>query len=109
MEDLELPADLGLEAAGAGPGSAAEGGPFVAPTPGVPAAQKWLERRTQLAAEFAAAGQFDGAMSLLFRCGWLGVCDWVGRGSCWDWRAAGLTAAGQSAWRHTPKAQTLCP
>jgi coatomer protein complex subunit alpha (xenin) len=34
---------------------------------GVPASQKWLERRTQLAAEHAAAGQFSSAMSLLFR------------------------------------------
>jgi coatomer protein complex subunit alpha (xenin) len=33
----------------------------------VPASQKWLERRTQLAAEHAAAGQFSSAMSLLFR------------------------------------------
>lgn len=32
MEDLELPADLGLEAAGAA--AAAGAGPFVAPTPG---------------------------------------------------------------------------
>lgn len=42
------------------------------PTPhpthaGVPASQKWLERRSQLAAEHAAAGQFSSAMSLLFR------------------------------------------
>jgi coatomer protein complex subunit alpha (xenin) len=34
---------------------------------GVPASQKWLERRSQLAAEHIAAGQFSGAMSLLFR------------------------------------------
>lgn len=34
---------------------------------GVPVSQKWLERRTQLAAEHAAAGQFNSAMSLLFR------------------------------------------
>jgi coatomer protein complex subunit alpha (xenin) len=33
----------------------------------VPASQKWLERRSQLAAEHIAAGQFGGAMSLLFR------------------------------------------
>ncbi|KAF6256969.1 COPI alpha subunit C-terminus-domain-containing protein [Scenedesmus sp. NREL 46B-D3] len=65
MEDLELPADLGLESAGAA--AAAGAGPFVAPPPGAPASQKWLERRSQLAAEHVAAGQFSGAMSLLFR------------------------------------------
>jgi hypothetical protein len=121
MDDLELPADLGLDAAtgrgGDGDGGAAAG-PFVAPTPGacfcacvweggalcvcvhmlgrirhatrrvtthleltprpparapaphapgVPASQKWLERRSQLAAEHAAAGAFSSALSLLHR------------------------------------------
>lgn len=66
MEDLELPADLVTESStttAAAPGS----GPFVAPTPGASASQKWLERRSQLAAEHVAAGQFQGAMSLLYR------------------------------------------
>jgi len=78
MEDLELPADGGPGggasgaggAAGAGAAGAAggpEAGPFVAPPPGVPAAQRWLERRTPLAAEAAAAGDFSTAMSLLRR------------------------------------------
>lgn len=66
MEDLELPADLGLDTSAAAAATAGAG-PFVAPTPGVPASQKWLERRSQLAAEHAAAGQFQGAMSLLYR------------------------------------------
>lgn len=71
MEDLELPADLGLSAAAAAAGSAGgapgTGGPFVAPSQGVPPSQRWLERRSQLAAEAAAAGDFGAALSLLHR------------------------------------------
>lgn len=65
MEDLDIPADVVAEAqaAAAATGSA----PFVAPAPGVPAAQRWVERRTQLAAEHAAAGSWATAMSLLHR------------------------------------------
>jgi hypothetical protein len=63
MEDLDLPPEL---AADAGPAPAA-GEAFVAPPPGVPAAQRWVDKRTALAAEHAAAGQFAGAMSLLYR------------------------------------------
>lgn len=63
MEDLEIPADVVAEAAQA----ATSSGPFTAPTAGQPASQKWLDRRTQLAAEHAAAGSFQSAMSLLHR------------------------------------------
>lgn len=63
MEDLELPPDVVAETSGA----AATATEFSAPTPGIPAAQRWLDRRTQLAADHVAAGQFQGAMSLLFR------------------------------------------
>ncbi|KAJ9518428.1 hypothetical protein QJQ45_018452 [Haematococcus lacustris] len=65
MEDLELPADVVAEAAAAAASSAS--GPFVAPAPGPSACQKWLEKRTQMAAEHAAAGSFSSAMSLLHR------------------------------------------
>lgn len=34
---------------------------------GVPASQKWLDKRTQLAAEHIAAGSFQSAMSLMHR------------------------------------------
>jgi coatomer protein complex subunit alpha (xenin) len=71
MEDLELPADLVGDSVTAGAGASAE--VFVAPPPGVPASQRWLDKRTSLAAEHAAAGQFQSAMSLLFRQ--LGVVD----------------------------------
>jgi coatomer protein complex subunit alpha (xenin) len=73
MEDLELPPDVGGgaggggAAGGAGPAAGSEAGPFVAPPPGVPASQRWLEKRTPLAAEAAAAGDFATAMSLLRR------------------------------------------
>ncbi|GLI66143.1 hypothetical protein VaNZ11_009877 [Volvox africanus] len=65
MEDLDLPADVVAEAAAAAAGGAAV--PFTAPAPGVPASQRWLDRRTQLAAEHAAAGSWATAMSLLHR------------------------------------------
>lgn len=65
MEDLDLPADVVAEAAAAAAGGAAA--PFTAPAPGVPASQRWLDRRTQLAAEHAAAGSWATAMSLLHR------------------------------------------
>jgi coatomer protein complex subunit alpha (xenin) len=60
-EDLELPAEaLALEpAAGASV-------PFAAPTPGVPASARWLQK-CGLAAEHAAAGDFASAMRLLER------------------------------------------
>ncbi|EFJ41149.1 hypothetical protein VOLCADRAFT_77684 [Volvox carteri f. nagariensis] len=65
MEDLDLPADVVAEAAAAAAGGAAA--PFSAPAPGAPASQRWLDRRTQLAAEHAAAGSWATAMSLLHR------------------------------------------
>lgn len=63
MEDLELPPEV-LNAA---PESAGAAQVFSAPTVGTPATQKWLEKRSQLAAEHAAAGSFQSAMSLLKR------------------------------------------
>eukprot|EP00197_Chlamydomonas_leiostraca_P002770 CAMPEP_0202857082 /NCGR_PEP_ID=MMETSP1391-20130828/157_1 /ASSEMBLY_ACC=CAM_ASM_000867 /TAXON_ID=1034604 /ORGANISM="Chlamydomonas leiostraca, Strain SAG 11-49" /LENGTH=1227 /DNA_ID=CAMNT_0049535841 /DNA_START=68 /DNA_END=3751 /DNA_ORIENTATION=+ len=63
MEDLEIPADVVAEAAAA----STSAGPYTVPTAGPPASQKWLDRRTQLAAEHAAAGSFQSAMSLLHR------------------------------------------
>lgn len=65
MEDLELPADV-LAGAGGGAADISEAGPFVVPTPGVPAAQRWAQK-TPLAAECAAAGDFDAAARLLHR------------------------------------------
>jgi coatomer protein complex subunit alpha (xenin) len=69
MEDLDLPADLAADAGAAGAGASGgdDEGPYVAPAPGVPASQRWLERRGALAAEHCAAGQFASAMQLLFR------------------------------------------
>ncbi|PNW73616.1 hypothetical protein CHLRE_13g565850v5 [Chlamydomonas reinhardtii] len=65
MEDLDLPADVVAEAAAAAAGGAAAA--FIAPAPGVPASQRWLDKRTQLAAEHAAAGSWATAMSLMHR------------------------------------------
>ena len=45
---------------------AAEAAVFAAPTPGVSAAQRWLQKGN-LAAQHAAAGAFDSAMRLLNR------------------------------------------
>jgi coatomer protein complex subunit alpha (xenin) len=61
MEDLELPADAGASAA-----AADDGGVFVAPAPGAPAANKWTQR-SSLAGEHAAAGAYDTALRLLSR------------------------------------------
>lgn len=46
--------------------TAADSAIFVAPTPGVPAAQRWLQKGN-LAADHVAAGAFDSAMRLLNR------------------------------------------
>ncbi|GBF89236.1 coatomer subunit alpha [Raphidocelis subcapitata] len=68
VDDLELPADLGIDAAAAAAsGAAGDEGPYLAPAPGVPPPQRWLERRGALAAEHCAAGQFSSAMQLLHR------------------------------------------
>jgi hypothetical protein len=66
MEDLDLPGDLAADVGPAGSGGGGADG-YVAPTAGVPASQRWLERRDALAAEHCAAGQFGSAMQLLFR------------------------------------------
>lgn len=62
MEDLDLPPEVTAAAAVAGPAA-----PFTAPVPGQPASQKWLDKRTSLAADHVAAGSFQSAMSLLHR------------------------------------------
>jgi coatomer protein complex subunit alpha (xenin) len=49
MEDLDLPPDVPA-ASSAAAASAGPSAPFVVPPPGQPAAQRWLEKRTQLAA-----------------------------------------------------------
>lgn len=64
LEDLELPAVD--ETAAAATGIAASSEVFVAPTEGVPVANRW-QSKCQLAAEQAAAGAFDTAMRLLSR------------------------------------------
>ncbi|KAK9847289.1 hypothetical protein WJX84_005223 [Apatococcus fuscideae] len=61
MEDLELPPELSQPQAVAGADSV-----FVAPTPGLPASQRWIQK-CNLAAELAAAGDFPAAMRLLNR------------------------------------------
>ncbi|BBN03852.1 coatomer subunit alpha [Marchantia polymorpha subsp. ruderalis] len=62
MGDLDLPADVGVTDSSASTESAY----FVAPTPGMPVSQIWVQR-SSLAAEHAAAGAFDTAMRLLNR------------------------------------------
>jgi coatomer protein complex subunit alpha (xenin) len=61
-QDLELPPEVAQPAV-----AASESAMFVAPTPGVPASQRWLQKGN-LAAEHVAAGAFDSAMRLLNRC-----------------------------------------
>lgn len=61
MEDLELP-----DVPAAQEQQAGEASFFVAPSPGVPASQKWTQK-SALAAEHAAAGAFDTACRLLNR------------------------------------------
>ncbi|RWV88819.1 hypothetical protein GW17_00049069, partial [Ensete ventricosum] len=62
LEDLELPADVDTpKAAGNSHQSL-----FVAPTPGVPVSQIWIQK-SSLAGEHVAAGNFDTAMRLLSR------------------------------------------
>eukprot|EP00898_Chlorokybus_atmophyticus_P004028 jgi/Chlat1/4626/Chrsp3S05583 len=61
MEDLELPPEAAHAAE-----STADTSYFVAPSIGVPTAQKWTTK-SSLAAEHAAAGNFETAMRLLNR------------------------------------------
>ncbi|XP_071733917.1 coatomer subunit alpha-1-like [Rutidosis leptorrhynchoides] len=61
LEDLELPTDAETPKA-----STARSSVFVAPTPGMPVSQIWVQK-SSLAAEHAAAGNFDTAMRLLTR------------------------------------------
>ncbi|XP_050227134.1 coatomer subunit alpha-2-like [Mercurialis annua] len=62
LEDLELPPEAETPRASA----SAHTSVFVAPTPGMPVSQIWIQR-SSLAAEHAAAGNFDTAMRLLNR------------------------------------------
>ncbi|XP_010271512.1 PREDICTED: coatomer subunit alpha-1-like [Nelumbo nucifera] len=62
LEDLELPPEIDTPKATVGTHSAV----FVAPTPGMPVSQIWIQK-SSLAGEHAAAGNFDTAMRLLSR------------------------------------------
>ncbi|KAJ9674838.1 hypothetical protein PVL29_024020 [Vitis rotundifolia] len=62
LEDLELPPELDTPKTS----SHARSSVFIAPTPGMPVNQIWTQR-SSLAAEHAAAGNFDTAMRLLSR------------------------------------------
>ncbi|KAI9180850.1 hypothetical protein LWI28_008710 [Acer negundo] len=63
LEDLELPPEADTPKATT---VNARSAIFVAPTPGMPVSQIWIQR-SSLAAEHAAAGNFDTAMRLLTR------------------------------------------
>ncbi|KAK6245497.1 WD40 repeat - like 10 [Theobroma cacao] len=62
LEDLELPPEMGTPKTAGNAHSSV----FVAPTPGMPVSQIWIQK-SSLAAEHAAAGNFDTAMRLLSR------------------------------------------
>ncbi|KAK6115282.1 hypothetical protein DH2020_007551 [Rehmannia glutinosa] len=62
LEDLDLPPDAETPTTA----SNARSSVFAAPTPGMPVSQIWVQR-SSLAAEHAAAGNFDTAMRLLSR------------------------------------------
>ncbi|ONI11196.1 hypothetical protein PRUPE_4G091800 [Prunus persica] len=62
LEDLELPPEIDTPKTA----SNARSSVFVAPTPGMPVSQIWTQK-SSLAAEHAAAGNFDIAMRLLNR------------------------------------------
>ncbi|KAK8529965.1 hypothetical protein V6N13_102853 [Hibiscus sabdariffa] len=62
LEDLELPPEVETPRVS----SNARSSVFVAPTPGMPVSQIWTQR-SSLAADHAAAGNFDTAMRLLSR------------------------------------------
>ncbi|XWS62736.1 hypothetical protein CRYUN_Cryun06bG0036400 [Craigia yunnanensis] len=62
LEDLELPPEADTPKVS----GSARSSTFVAPTPGMPVSQIWIQR-SSLAAEHAAAGNFDTAMRLLSR------------------------------------------
>ncbi|WCJ40918.1 Coatomer alpha subunit [Euphorbia peplus] len=62
LEDLELPPEADTPRASISARSSA----FVAPNPGMPVSQIWIQR-SSLAAEHAAGGNFDTAMRLLNR------------------------------------------
>lgn len=62
LEDLELPPEIDTPKTAGNARSSV----FVAPTPGMPVSQIWIQK-SSLAAEHVAAGNFDTAMRLLSR------------------------------------------
>ncbi|KAG6408792.1 hypothetical protein SASPL_131815 [Salvia splendens] len=70
LEDLDLPHDVDTPKAA----SNARSSVFVCPTPGMPVSQIWVQK-SSLAAEHAAAGNFDTALRLLSRQ--LGICNFA--------------------------------
>ncbi|XAR61695.1 hypothetical protein NMG60_11016187 [Bertholletia excelsa] len=62
LEDLDLPPDTDTPTTA----SAARSSVFITPSPGMPVSQIWVQK-SSLAAEHAAAGNFDTAMRLLTR------------------------------------------
>ncbi|XP_042009696.1 coatomer subunit alpha-1-like isoform X2 [Salvia splendens] len=70
LEDLDLPPDADTPKAA----SNARSSVFVCPTPGMPVSQIWVQK-SSLAAEHAAAGNFDTALRLLSRQ--LGICNFA--------------------------------
>lgn len=76
LQDLELPPEVMQPQT-----TATESAAFAAPTPGVPASQRWLQKGN-LAADHVAAGAFDSAMRLLNRSALLALsfkakCTWM--------------------------------
>ncbi|KAK8916963.1 Coatomer subunit alpha-3 [Platanthera zijinensis] len=61
LEDLELPADVGTPVAA----TSARASVFIAPTPGMPVSQIWIQKSV-LAVKHVAAGDFRTAMNLLY-------------------------------------------
>lgn len=70
LEDLDLPPDADTPKAV----SSSRSSVFVCPTPGMPVSQIWVQK-SSLAAEHAAAGNFDTALRLLSRQ--LGICNFA--------------------------------
>ncbi|KAG6422669.1 hypothetical protein SASPL_113046 [Salvia splendens] len=70
LEDLDLPPDADTPKVA----SNAQSSVFVCPTPGMPVSQIWVQK-SSLAAEHAAAGNFDTALRLLSRQ--LGICNFA--------------------------------
>ena len=78
-QDLELPPESTPTAA------TAAATMFVAPSPGLPPRQRWLQSCT-LAPEVAAAGDFEAAFRLLHRCGSAPLAAGLSPGACELWQ-----------------------